>query len=75
VFAATNTWSEVVTEGSKPSSRDKLQAAVVDTCVYYFGGFGPKLTGDEDAEDEDWEDVSGLAVVSLDIFGGIKRKS
>lgn len=47
-------WTEVKSEGNKPSPRDKLQGTVVDKCIYYFGGFGPKQTGDEQ---EDWEDL------------------
>ncbi|XP_060569590.1 kelch domain-containing protein 1-like [Ruditapes philippinarum] len=51
----TSTWSKIDGEGKKPSARDKLQGCVMDSCIYYFGGFGPQLTGDED--DEDWEDM------------------
>ncbi|KAL4227507.1 F-box only protein 42 [Mactra antiquata] len=49
----TSTWSELQCEGPKPSARDKLQGTAVDKCIYYFGGFGPKFTGEE----EDWEDM------------------
>lgn len=49
----TDTWSEPETKGKKPSARDKLQGCVVDSRIYYFGGFGPELTGDED----EWEDM------------------
>ncbi|KAH3781796.1 kelch domain-containing protein 1-like isoform X2 [Dreissena polymorpha] len=48
-------WTELTGEGIAPSPRDKLQAAVIDTRIYYFGGFGPKATVDDD-DDEDWED-------------------
>ena len=51
----TSTWSKLEGEGKKPCARDKLQGCVIDTCIYYFGGFGPQLTMDDD--DEDWEDV------------------
>ena len=54
MFSETLTWSVVEGEGNRPSARDKLQGTVIDTRIYYFGGFGPKLTGGED----DWEDVS-----------------
>lgn len=50
----TSTWQEKKSEGTKPSPRDKLQGAVVEKNIYYFGGFGPKQTGEED---DDWEDM------------------
>ena len=50
----TSTWQEVKAEGPKPSPRDKLQGTAIDDKIYYFGGFGPKLTGDEE---DDWDDV------------------
>ncbi|XP_052794960.1 rab9 effector protein with kelch motifs-like isoform X2 [Mya arenaria] len=46
-------WSAVESEGSHPSARDKLQGAVIDRLIYYFGGFGPQGSLEED----DWEDV------------------
>lgn len=46
-------WSELQCEGTRPSARDKLQGTVVDNCIYYFGGFGPKFAG----VDEEWEDL------------------
>ena len=60
----TSTWQEVKAEGPKPSPRDKLQGTAIDTNIYYFGGFGPKQTGEED-DDEDWEDVSFHQIRSL----------
>lgn len=51
----TSEWTEVQGEGNKPSPRDKLQGTVVGGQIYYFGGFGPKFTGEED--EEDWEDL------------------
>ena len=45
-----STWSPLETEGSRPRSRDKLQAAAVGSLIYYFGGFGPKT---DEAEVDD----------------------
>ena len=55
-YPETLTWRTVNADGPKPSPRDKLQGTTIDKNIYYFGGFGPKLTGDDD--DDDWEDVS-----------------
>ncbi|KAK7011091.1 kelch domain-containing protein 1 [Biomphalaria glabrata] len=60
----TNSWCILETEGNRPRARDKLQAVVIDTNIYYFGGFGPKsdeaeaadLEGNDDDE-EDEEDI------------------
>lgn len=38
-FAVTNTWSEVCTTGSVPSSRTFHRAVVVGTQMYLLGGY------------------------------------
>ena len=49
LFTDSCVWSVLNCEGQKPSARDKLQCAVVDKRIYYFGGFGPK-SADADLE-------------------------
>ncbi|XP_041364759.1 kelch domain-containing protein 1-like [Gigantopelta aegis] len=49
------TWSVFNCEGQRPSARDKLQCAVVDKRIFFFGGFGPK-SADADLEDDDDDD-------------------
>jgi len=37
-----------------PSARDKLSSAVIGQCIWFFGGFGPKVAtrGPLDLEDD-----------------------
>lgn len=50
----TSTWSTLEGVGNAPSPRDKLASVAVGKCIYYFGGFGPKVVkeGEEEVEEE-----------------------
>lgn len=51
----TNCWREEdESTGNMPSARDKLSSAVIGQCIWFFGGFGPKVAtrGPLDLEDD-----------------------
>ncbi|XP_014788070.1 kelch domain-containing protein 1 [Octopus bimaculoides] len=51
-----NTWSLLSTSGTVPSPRDKVSCVAAGKNIYYFGGFGPKMSEDNEDEEEEAED-------------------
>ena len=61
----TRVWTKPQVTGVSPSPRDKLASAVCNNKIYFFGGFGPKLS----------HSVSGNLTIYSPLFGGKFKKN
>lgn len=68
-----STWSLLEVVGSGPSPRDKLASVTVGKCIYYFGGFGPKVHKEGEEEEAD-EPGSDEEEVSSDEDAGLRQQ-